>query len=131
MRPSSKGVELVIKCKFTGTFSPPIGYRMWVQAGGDKDRLRHDGVGPDVARRDAGREQSSKTLPALAADVRKIDILLEPDTRAAENHTGIEEIWGGSHQIRDVPLQRFDLGDGGTNGGAAGANREMPATQAR
>jgi hypothetical protein len=117
-RPSSRGVELAIKFKFTGVLSPVVGYRVWVQAGDQKINF-----GTLVAGRTSrGQTQGGTdraTVKELAADVKSIDILFEPDTKVVEHHTGIEEIWGGSHRIQGVPLQRFDLDDAATTAPSA------------
>ena len=126
---SQSGAELLIKFKFNGTLDPVVGYQVWVQAG--EQKIDYGTLIAGRTSRGVTSSQSSrKPIAPLLADVKQIDILLVPDAKSAERHIDIEEIWGKPYRIDNVPLQRFDLGDGGSRDGAAGAEGQRPTTQA-
>ena len=112
-RPSSRGVELVIKWKFDRSISPIASYRVWVLAGGQKIDYGAFVVGQ---RGDGGFESvpSRGVAKNLPADVEMVDLLLTPDPKAAEHFTNIEEIWGQPFEIKNVPLERFDRAESTT-----------------
>ena len=99
---------MVIKFKFSGEFSPVVAYRVAVQAGEqtiDYSTL----VAGRLSRSGSIRSHSEQAnVPAIAPEVKTIDILLTPDLAAAERFPQIEEIWGQPHTIKNVPLQRFE-----------------------
>ncbi len=109
VRPSSQGKELALKWKYSGPLSLPLVYRVEVMAGGQKFNLGQfllaktkDG-GTSTGMPDACQVKS------LAPEIRKIDLKFIPDPKVAEQSTGIERIFGGEAEIRDVPLERYDL----------------------
>ncbi len=106
-RPSSKGVDLVIKW-VTLEPSPVAAYHVWLQAGGEKIDYGTLIVGK-LADGTVNSYTSNKTVKSLPADVTTIDVLLTPDPKTAERHMGIEEIWGQPLELKAVTLERFDL----------------------
>lgn len=107
-RPSSRGVEVVIKWKITGQPSPVVAYRVWLQAGGEKIDYGTLVAGT-LGNGTISSYSSSKTIQSLPPDVTTMDILLTPDPKAAEGHIALEEIWGQPLELKGVTLDRFDL----------------------
>ena len=58
-------------------------------------------------------------LESLPPDVKRVDVVLRPNPRHAENVPGITEIWGGEIERQGVLLERYDLeaGDAGSEKG--------------
>jgi hypothetical protein len=106
-RPSSRGVELVIKWKVTSEPSPVVAYRVWLQAGAEKINYGTLVAGklPDGS---ISSYSSSNVVKSLPPDLTTVDVLLTPDPKAAEQHIGLEEIWGQPLEIKGVTLERFD-----------------------
>jgi hypothetical protein len=107
-RPSSKGVELVIKWKISNDPDLVAAYHVWAQAGTEKIDFGTLVVGK-IKGGQINSYTPSKVIKSLPADLTTVDILLTPDTKAAEQHVGLEEIWGLPLEFKDVTLQRFDV----------------------
>ena len=116
-RPSSRGgVEVVIKWKFKGEPSPVAAYHVWLQAGGEKIDYGTLVVGK-TSRGGTTSYSSAKVVKSLPPEVTSANVLLTPDTKAAEQHIGISEIWGHPLELNDVTLERFDLAQPATRPG--------------
>ena len=48
-------------------------------------------------------------VKSLPADVTQINLSFEPEPKGAERYSEVEEMWGSPLEIKDVPLERFDL----------------------
>jgi hypothetical protein len=128
-RATSKGGELVIKFNTKGALTPLVSYHVWLQAGDQKIDYGTLVAGTQPPNHSYGSYTATKTVKELSPDVKTLDILFEVDEKPAERFTAIERIWGKPHQIKGVKLERFDLGNGGTDRGAAGAQGKSPITQ--
>jgi hypothetical protein len=108
-RPSSRGVEIVIKWSAGDHADPPLSYRVTLIAGDQK--IDHGSIftGRIGSNSSSSRMTASQVIKTLAADVRSIDILLTPDPKNAEDFVGVERIWGVEHKIENVKLERFDI----------------------
>ena len=107
-RPSTRGVELVIKWKFKGEPSPVAAYHVWIQAGGEK--IDYGTLVAGKTLRGGTTSYSSATVvKSLPPEVTSANVLLTPDTKAAEQQIAITEIWGQPLELNDVTLERFDL----------------------
>ncbi|HEY7088568.1 MAG TPA: hypothetical protein VH518_10795, partial [Tepidisphaeraceae bacterium] len=108
VRPSSRGVEIVIKFKVDGSADPALAYHTSLLAGGQKidfgslmsARTRYGST---------SGMNDTHVVKSLPADVKSIDILFTPDPKVAEGTVGVEKMWGGEYKIESVPLERFDL----------------------
>ena len=130
-RPSSRGVDLVVKFKPTGTFTPVLSYRIVLETGDgekiDYGTLVIGRIGTHSYESYSGR----KTINALDPRVKQVNVILEVNEKAAEGYLDIKEVWGGRHRIDGVKLERFDLADKGTAHGTSGAEAQAPAPQTR
>ncbi len=106
-RPSSRGVELVIKWKFTGDPSPVAAYRVWLQTKSEKIDYGTLVFGKLPAG-SINSYSSAHVVKTLPDDVTSVDVLLIPDPKAAEQHIGLQEIWGHPLELKGVTLDRFD-----------------------
>jgi hypothetical protein len=120
MRPSSHGRgDLLLRWKATGIPAMPICAHVVVLAGD-----RRIDYGQYMFIRQSGGTSSSyndsvSLRQPIPPDVKQVDVVLEPDPKAAQAYPKIERIWGKPIRISNVPLQRFDL-----------AGTAAPATQA-
>ena len=48
-------------------------------------------------------------FPALPAEVTAVDVVLRPNAAHAQALAGIDRIWGGEIELKDVPVRRYDL----------------------
>jgi hypothetical protein len=48
-------------------------------------------------------------LTSLPSDVRSVDFIFRPDATRAEGHVGMDRIWGGTVELLNQPLQRYDM----------------------
>lgn len=48
-------------------------------------------------------------LTGLPADVKAVDLILRPDPAKAENAIGMGRIWGGTVELLNQPLRRYDV----------------------
>jgi hypothetical protein len=108
-RPASRGVELAIKWKVSGTPPTPIACVVWVQAGEQKVNFGRFVYAPTGRNGTLSGYSERTNVPSLPASVKRIDVTLVPDTKVAEGHVEIEKIWGKPLELKDVPLQRFDI----------------------
>ena len=106
-RPSSRGVELVIKWKVTNEPSPVVAYRVWLQAAAEKINYGTLVAGK-LTDGTISSYSSSSVVKSLPPEVTSLDVLLTPDPKAAEQHVGLEEIWGLPLEMKGVTLERFD-----------------------
>lgn len=51
---------------------------------------------------------STRPTRPLPPEMRKVDLVLTPDLKAAQ-FIGMAHVWGGTIILRDVPLERYDL----------------------
>lgn len=49
------------------------------------------------------------TFDALPPDVKSLDVILRPNPAHAENVAGVDRIWGGEIELKNVRLERHDL----------------------
>ena len=107
-RPSSRGgVEVVIKWKMTGQPTPVAAYHVWLQTPAEKIDYGTLVAGK-LADGSINSYSSAKVVKSLPPDVTTVDVLLTPDPKVAEQHIGLEEIWGQPLEIKGVTLERFD-----------------------
>ena len=106
-RPSSHGVELVIKWKVTNEPSPVLAYRVWLRTGAEKINYGTLVAGK-LTDGTISSYSSSSVVKSLPPEVTSLDVLLTPDPKAAEQHVGLEEIWGLPLEMKGVTLERFD-----------------------
>lgn len=107
-RPSSDGVEVVVKFRVEGMVNLPMGYRASFDVGEQRINL-----GTLLIPTSASQFMSSSRgvrMKSLPPTPRTVDVTLTPDPLEAENMDGVDEIWGGTHVIRNVELQRYDAG---------------------
>ena len=122
VRPSTRGVEVVLEFDDNPKLAPVLSYKVWISAGGEKLDYGMLVIGTS-ARGGIHTQTSAKAFKQLSPDVTNVDLLFEVDEKAAEPYLGIEQIWGKPHVIQNVKLQRFDL--------SPNANGDPPATQPR
>jgi hypothetical protein len=48
-------------------------------------------------------------LTSLPSDVRSVDFIFRPNTTRAEGGVGMDRIWGGTVELLNQPLQRYDM----------------------
>lgn len=58
------------------------------------------------------RTNAARNIPAPPAGVDRTDVILTPLTKPVEEYSFVDEIWGGTIVLRDVPLRRLDLPGG-------------------
>lgn len=89
-----------------GRLTVPISFDVIVKVAGEEIRIgRHVSSGD-------GRSWTTElahTFTALPPEVRALDVTLRPNPAHAEELPGIGRIWGGTIELRNVPLQRHDL----------------------
>lgn len=108
-RPSSRGVDIVLRWKFSTPPSPFVSYRISLQAGAERIEAGTVMAGTVAPNSTVLPGTTTTRLKSLPQDVRTVDVLLTPDAKAIEHHVGVEEIWGQPLEIKGIPLQRFDL----------------------
>jgi hypothetical protein len=109
VRPSSRGVEVVIKFKIDGSADPALAYHVSLLAGDQKIDFGMLLTARTKYGTTSGMNDTH-VFKSFPADVKSIDVLFTPDPKVAEEYVGIERMWGGEYKIEAVPLERFDLG---------------------
>jgi hypothetical protein len=87
----------------------PLSYRVVVQAGDQKINFGTFIHASTLLGTVQGSTEQQARIKSLPRNLTRIDVLFTPDPKAAEAFPVIEQIWGQPYQIKDVPLQRFDL----------------------
>jgi hypothetical protein len=108
VRPATGGVELALNWKLKGNVDPAASYQVFVQAGTERidfGKMVFGSYGGGTMRSMPDR----KRLNSLPPDVRSIDVILTPDPARAEEFIEFKEVWGLPLELKDIPLQRFDV----------------------
>jgi hypothetical protein len=108
VRPATGGVELAFSWKLKGTADPAASYQIFVQAGSERIDFGKMVFG-STGRGSLRSMPDRKRLRSMPADVRSIDVILTPDPAPAEEFVEFKEIWGKPLELKDIPLQRFDV----------------------
>jgi len=67
-------------------------------------------IGYHVARRNGSMSTDhSHDFPSLPADVKAADLIFRPNPAHAEGVAGIDRVWGGTVELPNQRLQRYDL----------------------
>ncbi|MGB7160894.1 MAG: hypothetical protein WBD40_22715 [Tepidisphaeraceae bacterium] len=109
IRPASRGVELAVHWKTAGTPSLPVSYRVRAQLGDQSVECGTILTGRAGSMSFSSHNELRARLNSLPPDVKHVHFSLEPNPRDAERHTEIQAVWAQPMEIRDVPLERFDL----------------------
>jgi hypothetical protein len=108
VRPSSNGVQFVIKWKVDGQAETPIAYRVAIRGDSEQFDL---GTFLDYPTRNGrtSRRNEEVSRKGIAKDLKVIDLVFTPDPKLAESVPGLTAIWGKPFEIKGIVLQRFDL----------------------
>lgn len=115
VRKATGGVEVVVQWDWTGAPRPPIAGKVTATVGGREVDMGSLVWGQLPAanggERGWGGEQSrsSGQLPSLSPETKSMSLRVVPDPAYAERMLGLDTIWGKPVEIKDIPLQRFDL----------------------
>ncbi len=91
-----------IDIAWNGTTTPPVAVCMDVSL---EIAGRAYGVGHFYRIKESSGWTTGTDLAALPADVTKVDVILRPDTKLAEDQTQATAIWGKQIVFHDVPLR--------------------------
>ncbi len=107
VREASQGAQLVVAINSVDALPMPLSFRVSAQwLDGERVRLG------TYHRLRAGHASTSlqANLPqGLPPDVTSLRLIFEPDPEAVEATAEYDRIWGQTHIIDDVELQRYDL----------------------
>ena len=106
---SSRGVEIVLRWKAAGTPSLPVSYRVRAQVGEQVVDCGTFLTGSTGRMSFSSSSELRGRVKSLPADVTQINLSFEPEPKGAERYSEVEEMWGSPLEIKDVPLERFDL----------------------
>lgn len=115
VRKTGSGVEVVVLWDWANAPRPPMSGK--VTATVDDQSVDMGALvwghlsGPNGNERSWGGEQcrSGARLARLSPQAKAISLKVTPDPTAAETMLGLDTIWGKPVEIKDIPLQRFDV----------------------
>ena len=110
LRAATGGAQLVIKWKaMPDRPSLPLSYKVAMVMDGQRIPCGGFLMGPRIT---SGNTSESLIKQKLPDDLKTIDLVFTPDPAAAEQIIGIDRIWGGTFEIKGVPVARYDLEPG-------------------
>ena len=115
VRKATSGVEVVVSWDGGDPPRPPMAGKVTATVDGrevDMGSLEWGKVsGKNGNEQQWGGEQprSSGRIASLSPQLKSISIRVVPDPATAEKMLGLDTIWGKPVEIKDIPLQRFDL----------------------
>jgi hypothetical protein len=106
VRTAPNGREIVVVWKPSGEPTIQLAYNVSLVVAQERFDLgplvRFDGRHPS-------RFEWKKYVQMLSADTCQLSVVLSPDVKIAEKLPVCEEYWAVEHQIKDIPLSRYDL----------------------
>jgi hypothetical protein len=87
----------------------PVSFDVFVKVAGEEVAVGHHVTNHEGH---SWTGELAHTFAALAPEVQSFDVSLRPNPAHAEALPGIGRIWGGTVELKNVPLQRHDLDTG-------------------
>ena len=114
VRKATGGIEVVVEWDTANRPCPPMAGHVKATAGDrplDLGPLVWGTLNFNTVTRNWGGNPSRSTWKAasLPADVKSLSLTVIPDPLVAEQLLGLDTIWGKPIEIKDIPLQRFDI----------------------
>lgn len=108
VRPSQGGSQLALKWKYASPLQIPLVYRIEGMAGGQKIDC---GQFVLVSQNNGSMTSISdvRDIPKLPPEAKTLDLKLIPSPKIAEGFEEIDQILGGEVEIKNIPLERYDL----------------------
>ena len=115
VRKATDGVEVVVSWDWANAPCPPMAGKVTATVDGREVDMRSlewghlSGENGNNQGWGGERCQSTARIAGLPPQAKSISIRVVPDPAAAEKMLGLDTIWGKPVEIKDIPLQRFDL----------------------
>ncbi len=113
VRKATGGVEVLVKWDSASAPRPPMAGKVTATVDGREVDMGNLVWGhlpsANGGEREWNGEESSGRLASLSPQSKSISLRVVPDPAAAEGMLGLDTIWGKPVEIKDIPLQRFDL----------------------
>jgi hypothetical protein len=87
----------------------PVSFQVVVRLGEQEHVLRRFSWIRTGTRSSSRGSGDSLRLPKLDPEITTATVIFKPDRRWAEEHIGIDMIWGDEIVFENVPLERHDL----------------------